>query len=461
MAVDELHRARAKLDQLERQERHLVEKLFEIRKEIEAQKLKIDDLAPPAINRLPTELLLHIFTFCISDPKFPEKSLHRIVGVSRRWRDVVWNNTSFWTSIKVTQIHRKKSLKMQLKRSRKALLDIWIEDWSYTPKYVHAKLGALLGTIVPHANRWRSLTINSDSMEMEFVKFILTALNHISIPFLREFSMNIGDDLDGLPYPAYPDFLSPIRTPALQHLTLKPSLHLDDFMALPTLRTLHLTFVEADHSPPVISMLAPAQLLTSLVLDGDSTGWSLKRNDLHLPLLEDLTLFLNRSVPFLEAIVAPKLRNVVCYICDPMEFNTITEGKFGDVHDLTLEFWYHVDNRGAESLCHAFPGARRVQLSVQDTSFFMAGSGVLERQPPIDQWPKLETVTLNDLSCQWLDRWELDDPIVKWLRGRQESGLLRRLRVRLPQVKADEDRLPSHYALLGRYCHLETFTSLM
>ena len=99
MAVDELHRALAKLDKLERQERYLVKMLSEIRKVIEAQKLKIDDLGPPAINRLPTELLLQIFTLCIPDPKFPEKPLHRIIGVSRRWRDVVWNNASFWTSI--------------------------------------------------------------------------------------------------------------------------------------------------------------------------------------------------------------------------------------------------------------------------------------------------------------------------------------------------------------------------
>jgi len=460
MAIDELHRAWANLDQLERQERYLVERLSHIHKAIEAQKLKIDDLrGPPAINRLPTELLLQIFALCIPDPKFPEKPLHRIVGVSRHWRDVVWNNASFWTSIKVTQMQRKKSLKKQLKRSRKALLDIWIEDWDHTRKYdAHVKFSALLDVIVPHANCWRSLTIDTDSMGTEFVESILTELNYLSVPFLKEFSMDFGDNYDGRPYLVYPDFLSPTRTPALQHLILKPPFQLDTFMALPTLKTLHLTFAEADSLPPVTSMLTPAQSLTSLALEGYGTGWSLKRNDLHLPFLEDLTLYLDGPIPFLETVVAPKLRNVECWIYDPVEFNTI-EGKFRDVHVLSLVICYQVDDRGAESLCHAFPGVRRVQLSAWDTSFFMAGSGVSERRPPIDQWPNLETVTIGGLSRQWLDRWVSDDPIVKWLRGRQESGLSR-LRVRLRQIKVDdEDMLHIYYALLGRHCNLEMFTS--
>ncbi|KIM62836.1 hypothetical protein SCLCIDRAFT_777446 [Scleroderma citrinum Foug A] len=187
MAVDELHKAWAKLHQLEGQERHLVEWLSHIHKEIEAQRLKIDDLVkarPPPINRLPTELLSRIFTLCIPDPKFPEKPLHRIVCVSRLWRDVVWNDTSFWTSIKVTRTQGEKLLKNQLKRSRKALLDIWIEDWDYRPLHnAYDKLRALLGAIVPHANRWRSLII-SYGMKPEFMESILTEINCTSFHVL-------------------------------------------------------------------------------------------------------------------------------------------------------------------------------------------------------------------------------------------------------------------------------------
>ena len=356
----------------------------------------------------------------------------------------------------MTPIQGENLLKEQLKRSRKALLDIWIEDWDH--HRIYDKFRALLDAIVPHATRWRSLTI-SDSIELEFVESILTELNHLSVPVLREFSMDIWDDFDSLPYLPYPDFLSPTRTPALQHLTLRPSLQLDTFMALPTLKTLHLNFAQADDPPPVISMLTPAQSLTSLILDGDSIGWSLKRNDLYSPLLEELTLYLNRPMPFLEAIVAPKLWYVRCWICVPTGFNTI-EGKFRDVYDLSLIFCCE-DDRGAESLCRAFPGVRQVRLSSWNTSFFMAGihaSGVLERRPPIDQWPNLETVTLDGSHSRWLGHWELDDPIVKWLRGRQESGLSQ-LRVRLPQIEADEERLLIYYALLERHCNLEIFTS--
>ncbi|KIM55690.1 hypothetical protein SCLCIDRAFT_1220974 [Scleroderma citrinum Foug A] len=161
MTVEELHRAWAELDELEKQERYLVERLSEIRKAIKAQRLKIDDLGPPTINRLPTELLSQIFALCIPDPKFPEKPLHRIVGVSRRWRDVVWNNPCFWTSIKVRPFQGKNVLEKQLKRSRKALLDIWIEDWDHYELYEECfGFHALLNTIVLHVNRWRSLTIS-------------------------------------------------------------------------------------------------------------------------------------------------------------------------------------------------------------------------------------------------------------------------------------------------------------
>jgi len=385
MAVDELHKTWAKLDQLERQERYLVERLSDIRREIKAQKLKIDDLAkgrPPAINRLPTELLSQIFTHCIPDPKFPEKPLHRIVGVSRRWRDVVWNNPSFWTFIKVTSDQCEKGLKEQLKRSHKAFLDIWIGDW-YSPIYVaYVKFYALLDTIVPHANRWRSLII-SDGTSPGLVENVLRVFNHLDVPFLREFTMDFCDNFDDLPYP---DFLSPTHAPALQHLTLRSPFQLDNFVAPPTLKTLRLAFPETDGFPPVISMLTPAQSLTSLELDGGGAVWSLKRNDLHSSLLEELTLSLNKPVPFLEAIVAPKLRYVQCRFSDPVELDII-EGNFRDVYDLDISFSHPVDDQGAGSLCRAFPGVRRVHLSAQETSFFMAGihgPGILERRPHID-----------------------------------------------------------------------------
>jgi len=206
MALDELHEAWAKLDQLEEQERYLVERLSHIHAEIKAQKLEIDDLIkgrPPAINCLPTELLLQIFTLCIPDPKFPEKPLHQIVSVSRRWRDVVRKNPSSWTSIKVIPNQGMELLKKQLKRSCEALLDIWIEDWDEDQdedqEYVSVKFHAFLDAIVPHANRWRSLII-SDSMNLEFVGSVLTKINHLRFPFLRELRMDIWGEFDDPPY---------------------------------------------------------------------------------------------------------------------------------------------------------------------------------------------------------------------------------------------------------------------
>ena len=106
---------------------------------------------PPAIgDHLPTELLSRIFTFCIPDQEFPEKPLHQIVGVSRRWRDIVLNDASFWTSIKVTATQKVSLLKAQLKRSRSAPLDIWVLQLCYPHK---SECQALLDILVPHAER--------------------------------------------------------------------------------------------------------------------------------------------------------------------------------------------------------------------------------------------------------------------------------------------------------------------
>ena len=210
-------------------------------------------------------------------------------------------------------------------------------------------------------------------------------------------------------------------------------------------------------------MLTPAHSLTSLVLDGDSKGWSFKKNDLHYPLLEKLTLYIDEPVPFLAAIVAPKLRYIQCQILDSMEFDTI-EGKFRDVHDLSLIFSYQVEDWSREPLCRAFPGVRRVHIAVWDASFLMTsihGSGVLGERPPIDQFLNLETVIIESLHCRWLECWELgNDPIVKWLRGRQESGLSQ-LRVRLSPVHVGEDwaKASIYYMLLRKHCDLEMFTS--
>ena len=336
--MDELNRARSELDLLENKEKDFLENLLhtckaikENRKTINAQKAKIDELVskgPPAIHRLHTELLSRIFTLCIPDPKFPEQPLHQIVGVSRHWRDIVLNDAAFWTSIKVTETQKLSLLKAQLKRSRSAPLYVWVEELYQD----HAKL---LDILVPHAERWRALIIrrNPDAI----TKLVIQKINRLRFPSLRRLSIHCSYCTPSVTHPA----LSPTCVPALQHLSLKYHL------CSPT--------------------LTPSQSLTSLILAGDSEGWSFTGNTVHFPLLEELGLHVSMPIPFLEAIIAPNLEYVRFHATsdrDPVEFDSV-QGKFNDVHYLSFYGQTAVD-----SLFRTFPGVRQAELAVLNVSFF-------------------------------------------------------------------------------------------
>ncbi|KIM59922.1 hypothetical protein SCLCIDRAFT_979586 [Scleroderma citrinum Foug A] len=375
--MDELNRARSELDLLENKEKDLLENLLhtckaikENRKTINAQKAKIDELVskgPPAIHRLPTELLSRIFTFCIPDPKFPEQPLHQIVGVSRHWRDIVLNDAAFWTSIKVTETQKLSLLKAQLKRSRSAPLYVWVEELYQD----HAKL---LDILVPHVERWRALIIrrNPDAI----TKLVIQKINRLRFPSLRRLSIHCSYCTPSVTHPA----LSPTCVPALQHLSLK-------------------------YHPLCSPTLTPSQSLTSLILAGDSEGWSFTGNTLHFPLLEELGLHVSMPIPFLEAIIAPNLE-------DPPYTHT------------------------------------------------------QEWRAPLDQWQNLAALVLQGISNKWLyNDSKLDrNAIVEWLRRRQELGQPR-LRVRMIDiwVSHEDSRFPKLCGLLRAYCDLElehVFTEL-
>ena len=440
--MDELNRARFELDLLENKERdllgnilHTCKAIKENRKTINAQKAKIDELVskrPPAINRLPTELLSRIFTLCIPEPKSPERSLHQIVGVSRRWRDIVLNEANFWTSIKVTETRKLSLLKAQLKRSRSAPLCVWVENF-YSDDKCHAK--SLLDILVPHAERWRALII-CDNWD-EITELVVENINRLRLPLLRRLSIHyFSDEHSVTTHPA----LSPTRVPALQHLSL--TYH--------TLRSQTLT---------------PSQSLKSLMLIGDIKGWSFTGNALHFPLLEELGLQVNRPMPFLKAIIAPNLGCVRFHATsdgDPVVFDSV-EGKFSDVHYLSFH-----GQRAVDSLFRAFPGVRQAELGVRNTSFFRDPpyTETQEWRAPLDQWQNLETLILQGVGEKWVYNDEKFDrnAIVEWLRRRQELGQPR-LRVRMIDiwVSHENSRFSKLCGLLRAYCDLElehVFTEL-
>ena len=446
MPVDELHTTWAELDQLEREEKHLAERLSVVHMKIKARKTKIDVLVkgrPPSINRLPLELLSRILIHSMSEPEFPERSLHGIAGVSRRWRDVILNTPTFWTSVMVTPgqwLSQFSLLRRQLKRSCVAPLDIWIRGWYYS----HA-LQDVLDIILPHTNRWRTLTISNNAIVV--TASILRIISLKKFPSLREISVHStsGGNADRTPLLiiSHESFL------ALQHLTLALPLLSNTWAPLSpiNLRTLDLTLPKAILAPLKVTEIASSQSLTLLTLSGDDTVWSLKRDTLHFPLLEELRLRVNSPTSFLEAIIAPKLEHVECTPHNYPTFDSI-EGKFRDVGHLRFEF-QSFDAKDVDSLCRAFPAVRHVDLSIHHDFYF---EGV---QPPINQWQNLETVTIYDFGRSWWPNQSIEhDRIVEWLSERKESGQPQ-LCVRLPGTRIDE---PKVFPLLRRCCNLELLT---
>jgi len=182
--------------------------------------------------------------------------------------------------------------------------------------------------------------------------------------------------------------------------------------------------------------LIPSRSLTSLILVGDSKGWSFTGNVLHFPLLEALGLAIHGPKLFLEAIVAPKLGCVRLRTGrnSGLELDSV-EGKFNDVHYLSLNFC-HQHRIAVDSLFRAFPGVRQAELDVFNIFFEnpLLYKEVREWRPPMDQWPNLETVILRCHDDGWLHDDDVNrNIVVKWLRRRQELGQPR-LRVRLTNV---------------------------
>ena len=74
----------------------------------------------------------------------------------------------------------------------------------------------------------------------------------------------------------------------------------------PNLRALRLDSMKTNAKLPTpIS----SHLLTSLALYGGTGHWSLKRDSVHFPLLEALSLLITHPAPFMAALVAPKLES--------------------------------------------------------------------------------------------------------------------------------------------------------
>ena len=149
--MDVFTQARAELSLLEDKERRLRKELLDVRTAITTQRAKITELLrtrAAAINHLPTEILLFIFDLDVHSNPYPGRN-YELAAVCRRWRDVVLDSPSLWTTIHVT-IHVA-DLKPSSIITNGAVEHFWISSLT-------AQIGAKL-TISPTSHRCKLLVL--------------------------------------------------------------------------------------------------------------------------------------------------------------------------------------------------------------------------------------------------------------------------------------------------------------
>ncbi|KAI6101648.1 hypothetical protein EDD16DRAFT_376980 [Pisolithus croceorrhizus] len=420
----ELAHVRAELAQLQSTERTLVEQLLAVRVAIETQKSKISKLVsdrPSSINRLPIELLTRILNFVIvSDHgvryRFSRSSPTQredLAGVSQFWRDLIRDTPIFWNNIELARDFDSKSLATQLKRSRGYLLDIVILN----PH--EGDLDALLDTLIPTTNRWRSLTVLAPET---FLPKIIRKLNQYKFPCLEDVCIDLCRC-------SFPQFLLPENCPVLRRLDiigLRMTRHFFS-KASSTLTTLGLSMGSIND----LSFLSrtPTQLLTSLTITGSVPDRNqdrvLGQNTFHFPVLQKLVLNTRSPHLFMDAIVAPKLEHFG-YRHEPGAIFGTFGSKFSHVSYFTsLPEFYHGTFYSvvAHGLCQNFSGVRHASLSSTDVVAFFERihpRGHLGPQAPADNWQSLEKLSIictgEYNSCGV-------DALVRWLTKRQGLGL--------------------------------------
>ncbi|KAI6100356.1 hypothetical protein F5141DRAFT_1218900 [Pisolithus sp. B1] len=420
----ELVHVRAELAQLQSTERTLVEQLLAVRVAIETQKSKISKLVkdrPSPINRLPIELLTRILHFVfVSNDGVPygfSRSLPTLrkdlAGVSRFWRDLIRDTPIFWNNIGLTRDFDSKSLATQLKRSRGYLLDIVILN----PH--EGSLDALLDTLIPTTNRWRSLTVLAPGT---FLSKIIRKLNQYKFPCLEDICIDLCKR-------SFPQFLLPTNCPVLRRLDIMGLRMTQDFFskASSTLTTLSLS-IRFINDLTFLSR-TPTQSLTSLTITGSNPDGNRNRvlgqDTFCFPVLQKLVLDTRSPHLFMDAIVAPKLEHFGYGYDSGSIFGTFGS-KFSHVsHFIYLPKFYDGTfcSWVARGLCQDFSGVRHASLPSIDVAAFFECThprGHLGSQTPADNWQSLESLSI--ICTEEYDSWDVD-ALVKWLTKRQGLGL--------------------------------------
>ncbi|KAI6116403.1 hypothetical protein F5141DRAFT_663267 [Pisolithus sp. B1] len=392
--MKDLANARAELARLQCRESELVQELMGVRKAVAAQKVVIDELvkarAIQHIERLPNELLAEIFLYIRGDRP-------NLVSVSRRWRAVIINTPGFWNEIYLDFYSSLPMLlKSHLERSRQTPLTMVLGSYDEEP----------LDVVIRHADRLRTLWILIPTSQ------ILSRIFCARLPSLQYLTLRIPEDLVNL--------LPTIRScvPALKHLELSVYSASSILYEHPGNDISHMTF------PQIIA----AESLEELSLKGFTFDWEFPQDNVQFPLLQRLALDINHPIPFLEALVAPKLTSI-CFTggyrgeAIPRELTGIWS-KLDNVTHITfaLSRFEPVDREYllfSECLCPIFRGIRHADIHVDYVPMLLDLSQTPDDQDPADYWTCLESLTIRSFTFRSLAALERS---VSWFTQRRDLG---------------------------------------
>lgn len=238
----------------------------------------------------------------------------------------------------------------------------------------------------------------------------------LQFPFLEEVHISNMDEVF-----VYPRFLLPNEAPTLRNLKLQPFSPTPEFAAATTLTTLELKF-RGHWNQVVHPTFIPTQSLTVLSLGGDTSGWMLLPDNIHLPLLEIFKLAVHNPHSVMKAVIAPRLMGFEYSDTNRNHLRPVNFGsagsKFRHVQRVTLHFLY--GGEGQDALCQEFSGMRHASLSAFGADAFFRPKDQLcdSESVPANHWINLKSLTIYNLYyCH-----KAFDLLLRWLTKRLELG---------------------------------------
>ncbi|TFK23103.1 hypothetical protein FA15DRAFT_670834, partial [Coprinopsis marcescibilis] len=430
------------------------------------------------INRLPSELLCLVFSYCLNEPRLTgdgyyiyegERSVPEVTvsHVCQHWRGVALSFPQLWSTFRYKTPKWKRPpidrLTAYLTRSHPVCMDLYV----YITSVAHEDM-SVLDMAAQHIHRWRRATIISEDNKFNWTKLSST-LQDKAAPNLEYFSFRPSLYVTGHTSSGHLAPISRLEPKIFKRGAPKLAyIHLDStvpYFFLPPIANVRTLCLDAKYVgpssitwPAFLSILALPSL-TSLSIGGDvllpptadQVGEPIQAQSLkHLRWSTDPTALDN----LLSYLDAPNLETLVlCRIQLPNKpaRPTASLPALRSLHVIEC------GRLGAEYiafLASACPGITQLNMSYyQPSDGHLLGFLVHE----YEQHGRAHWEGLKQVTC-YLDGVDAVAPYLEFARPRAGDGEKRLvLRVSRRLLKSWQEQVPDGFAELGEMCALETW----